>query len=184
VPRVDDLADQYERHIAAPWQRNLAGAQRIVFVVYPKEDERRLLMKLKEFEHRTKTAGHDWREVDFTDAFAEWMAAEEYREEYFRHPEDLALKYDSEFAEACVSRLREALTAEDVNDDTVVAVHGVAGLYGFTRLHFVLQKIEAHIRGRMLVFFPGSFDQNTYRLLDARDGWDYLAIPITGLANK
>jgi hypothetical protein len=184
VSRIDDLAEQYERHISAPWQRNLAGAQRIIFVVYPKEDERRLRAKLKEFEHRTKSTAHGWREVDLTDVFPLWMAAEEYREEYFRHPEDLDLKLDSEFADACAERLREVLNGGDVTEETVVAVHGVAGLYGFTRLHFVLQKIESHITGRLLVFFPGSYEQNAYRLLDARDGWNYLATPITGLASK
>lgn len=184
MSHIDDLAEQYERHISPPWQRNLAGAQRIIFAVYPKEDERRLLVKMKEFEHRTKAAGHGWREVDLTNIFPLWMAGEEYREEYFRHPEDLALKFDSEFADECAARLREALMAEDVTDDTVLAVYGVAGLYGFTRLHFVLQKIESYIRGRLVVFFPGAYDQNAYRLLDARDGWNYLATPITGLASK
>ena len=104
MSRIDDLAEQYERHISTPWQRNLAGAQRIVFVVYPKEDERRLRVKMTEFEHRTKAAGHGWREVDFTNLFPVWMAAEEYKEEYFQHPEDLTLKYDSEFADACAAR--------------------------------------------------------------------------------
>ena len=184
MSRIDDLAEQYERHISAPWQRNLAGAQRIIFVVYPKEDERRLLVKMKEFEYRTKAAGHGWREVDLTNTFPVWMAAEEYREEYFRHPEDLALKFDSEFADACAARLREEILTSDDSDDNVLAIHGAAGLYGFTRLHFVLQKIESHIRGRLVVFFPGAYDQNAYRLLDARDGWNYLATPITGLASK
>lgn len=181
---IDDLADEYEQHISAPWQRNLAGAQRIIFVVYPKEDERRLRIKLKEFEHRTRLAGHGWREIDLTNAFPEWMTAEEYREEYFRHPEDLALKYDSEFSESCVERLRHVLQTLEMADNSVVAVLGVGGLYGFTRLHYVLQKVESQIRGRMVVFFPGSYDQNTYRLLDAREGWNYLAIPITALSSK
>ena len=35
------------------------------------------------------------------------------------------------------------------------------------------------IAGRLVVFFPGSRDGNTYRLLDARDGWNYLAHSIT-----
>jgi hypothetical protein len=180
MSRIDDLADQFERHISAPWQRNLAGGQRIIFVVYPKEDERRLLVKLKEFEHRTKAVGHAWREIDLTNVFPEWMAGEEYREEYFLHPEDLSLKFDTEFADSCAARLRDALTAEEATDDSVVALHGVAGVYGFTRLHFILQKIEGDIRGRLVVFFPGAYDQNVYRLLDARDGWNYLATPITG----
>jgi len=29
------------------------------------------------------------------------------------------------------------------------------------------------------VLFPGVYEQNNYRMLDARDGWNYLAIPIT-----
>jgi hypothetical protein len=184
VSRIDDLAEQYERHITTPWQRNLAGAQRIVFVVYPKEDERRLLVKLKEFEHRTKTAGHGWCELDFTNVFAEWMATQEYREAYFRNPKQLIPKYDREFKAACITRLRQALKDEALNDDSVLAVHGVAGLYGFTFLHEVLKGVEPEICGRVVVFFPGSHDQNTYRLLDARDGWNYMATPITGLASK
>jgi hypothetical protein len=181
VSRIDNLAEQYERHITTPWQRNLAGAQRIIFVVYPKEDERRLKAKLKEFEHRTKAAGHGWRELAFTDAFSEWMASEEYRERYFKRPDQLALKYEREFKPACVAKLREALAHQDANENTVLAVHGVAGLYGFTFLHEVLKAVEPEIRGRVVVFFPGTYDQNTYRLLDAREGWNYMAIPITGL---
>ena len=184
MSRIDDLAEQYEKHVTAPWQRNLAGAQRTIFVVYPKEDERRLLVKLKEFEHRTKAAGHGWRQLDLTNLFAVWMAEEEYREEYFRHPEDLIPKYDREFKAACVARLRQALTVEGLDDDSVLAVHGAGGLYGFTFLHEVLKAVEPEICGRVVVFFPGSYDQNTYRLLDARDGWNYMATPITGLANK
>ena len=113
MSRIDDLAEQYERHISAPWQRNLAGAQRIIFVVYPKEDERRRRAKMEEFEQRTKSAGHGWREVNITDFFPAWMASDEYREEYFNHPEDLALKLDGEFATTSASRLIEELTAED-----------------------------------------------------------------------
>jgi hypothetical protein len=182
VSRIDELAEQFERHISTPWQRNLAGAQRIIFIVYPKEDERRLRMKLKEFEHRTRSTGRDWVDVDMTESFSEWMAAEDYREEYFRHPEELIPKYEREFKPWCVNRLTESLTK--INENTVLAVHGAGGLYGFTFLHEVLKAIEPQIDGRLVVFFPGSYDQNTYRLLDARDGWNYMAIPITGLVNR
>ena len=39
--------------------------------------------------------------------------------------------------------------------------------------------MERDVRGRMVVFFPGEYVDNNYRLLDARDGWNYLAVPIT-----
>ena len=67
----------------------------------------------------------------------------------------------------------------DQPDETVVAVTGVASLFGFTRISQVLPLVEPHVRGRLLVFFPGVYENNNYRLLDARDGWNYLAVPIT-----
>jgi len=35
------------------------------------------------------------------------------------------------------------------------------------------------VPGRLLVLFPGEYVNNTYRLLDARDGWGYQATAIT-----
>jgi hypothetical protein len=60
-----------------------------------------------------------------------------------------------------------------------VAIFGVGALFGFTRVSRVLKIVEPSIKGRLAVFFPGTFDNNNYRLLDARDGWNYLAVPIT-----
>lgn len=61
----------------------------------------------------------------------------------------------------------------------MVAVFGVGTLFGFARISQILKMIETEIRGRLVIFFPGQFDRNNYRLLDARDGWNYLAVPIT-----
>ena len=177
--RIEDLADKYERHISAPWPRNLAGAQKAIFVVYDKGDERKLRAKRREFEMRTRDAGHKWREVDLTDVFPRWMAQDEYREAYFESPEDLNLKLQAEFIEFTAEQLRIALIETDVDEDTVVGVFGAAALYGFARISEVLRHVEGDIRGRLLLFFPGDHDQNNYRLLDARDGWNYLAVPIT-----
>ena len=40
--RIEDLADRYYEHISTPWQRTVAGAQRVIMVVYDKELERTL----------------------------------------------------------------------------------------------------------------------------------------------
>lgn len=177
--RIDELAENYGRHIAAPWSRNLAGAQKIVFLVYDKADERKLRAKKKDFEFRTREARHSWKEFDFTDAFAQWMAGQEYRDAYFEAPEDLGMKLDSDFAGFCADRLREVLLSPDVDEDTVVGIFGCGSLYGLTRLSQVLGLVEPDIRGRLAVFFPGSKEGNNYRLMDARDGWSYLAVAIT-----
>ena len=52
-------------------------------------------------------------------------------------------------------------------------------LFGFARLSEILKSCDKDFKGRLLIFFPGEFEHNHYRLLDARDGWDYLARPIT-----
>ncbi len=177
--RIEDLASRYESHISAPWQRNLAGAQRAIFVVYPPEDERKLRARLDEFETRTKAAGHDWKLVDLTNVFARWMAAMDYRDSYFEEPADLVLKLQAGFVQHVAVELRKVLAAPEVTENTVVGVYGVASLFGFTKVSLVLKEIEQEIHGRLVLFFPGEYDNNNYRLLNARDGWNYLATPIT-----
>lgn len=89
MSKLDQLRRRYEEFIALPWQPGLAGSQRVIFVVYDEADERRLRVRVDEFELATRKAGHGWSRMDLTDAFAEWMAAQEYRESYFQNPDDL-----------------------------------------------------------------------------------------------
>lgn len=179
MTRIDELASRYRNHIGAPWQRNLAGDQKTIFVVYPKSDERKLRARLELFEMATTSSGHGWRLLDLTDAFSQWMADTEYRDVYFEEPDTLAMKLRSDFVRYTADLLREALSDEGVDENTVVAVLGVACLFGLTRLSLVLKEVVKDIRGRLAVFFPGEYEENNYRLLDARDGWNYLAVPIT-----
>ena len=175
--RIEELASAYERHVGAPWQRTVAGAQRVMMVVYEKELERTLRARLGEFEQGTARSGHGWKLVDCTPWFAEWMAKEEYRDAYFEDPSLLAMVLEGEFREVVTRRLSAELEASDEN--TVVALLGVASLYGFMRVSELIRSVEQSIRGRLLVLFPGTKNENNYRLLDARDGWNYLANSIT-----
>lgn len=177
--RIEQLAEQYRQHIGLPWQTTVAGAQRVILVVYDKELERALLARKQLFELATRETGHEWLELNVADSFARWMAADEYRDAYFESPDDLYLKLEAEFAEYVAARIRRVLERDEATTTSVTAVFGVGALFGLTRLSRVLKLLEPHIRGRLVVFFPGVYDQNNYRLLDARDGWNYLAVPIT-----
>lgn len=179
MARIEDLAERFGRHIATPWQRTVAGAQRVVMLVYDKELERTLRARKVAFETAARQAGHEWYELDISDAFSAWMAGDEYREEYFAAPEDLQLKLQAEFPAYVAERLRDFLNRDEINDDSVVALLGVGALFGFARLSHILKMVEADIRGRLVVFFPGHLERSNYRLLDARDGWNYMAVPIT-----
>jgi hypothetical protein len=46
------------------------------------------------------------------------------------------------------------------------------------RVSDLIQRVSGSVRGRLLVLVPGSFENGNYRLLDARDGWNFMAIPI------
>jgi hypothetical protein len=179
MARLELLVARYKAHIGAPWQKNLAGPQKTVFVVYPKTDERRLRARLDEFAMATRDAGHRWVQCDLTRLFANWMAATRYRDEYFLEPSDLAVKLETDFLAFAANHVKEILRSQDVDDDTVVAVYGAASLFGFTRVSLVLKEVEHEIRGRLVLFFPGEYEDRNFFLLDVRDGWNYLAVPIT-----
>ena len=125
--RIEDLSDRYLQHISTPWQRTVSGAQRVLMIVYDKDLERTLRARKMAFENATRQALHDWVEVDLTDAFARWMAADDYREAYFESPEDLSLKLGGEFSDYVADHIRDALTLPEVTQNTVVALR--AGAY-------------------------------------------------------
>lgn len=182
--RIEDLADEYERHLGGPWQHTLAGAQRVVFVVYAKEDERSLRARLPEFQRRTEhgeRGGHRWVECDCTRLFAAWMAADDYREAYFETPDDLRLKVESEFQDYVAAHVRAHLHRGDeaTDKDTVVALTGLGALYPFLHISVLLRAVEPDIQGRLVVFFPGTKNGTNFRFLDARDGFHYLGTTIT-----
>jgi BREX protein BrxB len=177
--RIEQLAEKYRQHIGLPWPQTAAGSQRVIMVVYEKDQERSLLARKELFAIATRQEAHQWFEVNVADSFAHWMAAAEYRDAYFEHPDDLQLKLEEEFPEYVARKIRAVLEKPEVTETSVVAVFGVGALFGFTRVSRVLKLLEPSIRGRLVVFFPGTYDQNNYRLLDARDGWNYLAVPIT-----
>jgi hypothetical protein len=180
--RIETLRRNYQRVCGLPWDRHLSGQQKVWIAVYDKEDERKLRLRIGLFEEATRAVGHDWHRCDLTDAFADWLMSPElapYANSYFAAPELLDEGPLSDFRQAVAAKLTAALGNLERPDETVVAVTGVASLFGFTRISEVLPLVELHIQGRLLIFFPGVYEQNNYRLLDARDGWNYLAVPIT-----
>jgi hypothetical protein len=174
---IETLVNKYADQLKL-WVKNLPAPQRVWFLIYDKTQERRLRLRLGDFEARTQAAGHRWSLVDLTNAFAEWMACHEYRDAYFEQPDAMRMEL-ANFEKHVVDRVGEALTAPGVDNRTLVAVVGLGSLFGLVRSSDVLPRLEPQIPGRLLIFFPGSHDGPNYHLLDARDGWNYRAIPIS-----
>ena len=174
---VSDLVDQYAEELKLPWQRSLSGAERVWMLVYPPRDERRIRARLDQLRDHTLAARHGWHLVDITDEFGRWIARHPYAEAFFVDPSDLTESLLEDFETALADTIIATLDDPAADVNTVVALLGLGSLYPYLRASRVIASVESHIRGRMLVLFPGQVDRTSgnYRLLDARDGFNYRA---------
>jgi hypothetical protein len=176
VSAIDDACNAYERQLKEPWTAHLSGPERVWMLTYRPDSERRLRHRLPMFRTATEAAGCTWQLIDVTTSFEQWLGAHEYRDEYLADPDALYHGALDDFAEGLtnevVSQLRQA------TNQTVSVLLGAASLFGLVRLSRLLSAVADEIPGRMLVLFPGTREDNNYRLLDGYDGWNYLAVPI------
>jgi hypothetical protein len=178
VSRIKQLLQSYSKYIAIPWRDDAAAAQRVIFCVYNENEERILRAKIDEFEIVTQQAGHEWASFDLTNSFGIWLASQRYAQNYFQKPH-LLCTLMPKYLEFITNEFETFLEKNDVGADAVVAVKGVGSLFGLLKVKEVVDKLAPLVLGRLLVFFPGSYENNNYRLLDGYDGWNYLAVPIT-----
>ncbi len=174
---IDRLLVNYVCQLRLPWAPNLAGKQRVWFAVYPPNEERRVRAHVQKFETTTLETQHGWSVVDLTNVFPDWLAGYEYREAIFKEPEFFSA--NTELEDLAVARVRAACTNEDIDASSVVAIVGLASLFDFIRVSNLIDRVEDTIRGRLLVLFPGEYMGNVYRFMDAREGFNYMAVPIT-----
>ncbi len=178
MSKVKRLIQSYSKYIAVPWRSDAAAAQRVIFCVYNENEELRIRAKIDEFEIVTRQAGRDWAIFDLTDTFAQWLAMQRYVNSYFQKPPLLSTLLPK-YLDFITEEFSKFLQAKEIGEESVVALKGVGSLFGFLKVKEVVDKLAPQVRGRLLVFFPGSYENNNYRLLDGYDGWNYLAVPIT-----
>ena len=181
MSRIKRLIQSYNNYISVPWRDDAAAAQRVIFCVYNENEERSLRAKMDEFEIVTRQAGHEWAIFDLTDTFANWLISLRYAGSYFQKPHLLSTLLPK-YISFIIENFKIFLQNNGTGPGFVVALKGVGSLFGFLKVKEVVDKLAPMVEGRLLVFFPGSYENNNYRLLDGYDGWNYLAVSIT--ANK
>lgn len=179
MSKTKRLLQSYRQYIAVPWRDDAAAAQRVIFCVYDETEELRLRARIDEFELATREADHDWALFDLTDTFARWLGSQRYARSYFQNPHLLATLLPKYLA-GIETEFAAFLQEKSAGENFVVALKGVGSLFGFLKVREVVDRLAPMVKGRLLVFFPGSYENNNYRLLDGYDGWNYLAVPITG----
>jgi hypothetical protein len=174
---VDRLLSNYSRQVCLPWSANISGKQRVWFAVYPPAEERRVRARLPQFEASTLAANHGWSAVDLTRVLPEFLAIHKYRESIFQNPQHLRAGIEIETRAAAL--VNTACSREEADSRSVVAITGLASMFDFMRVSSLIERVENNVSGRLLVFFPGEYAGNVYRFMDARDGFNYMAVPIT-----
>lgn len=180
---AQSLLDKLRAELALPWPENVSGQERVFMVVYPPSEERRIrpFLDYGEFAQEVRTLGHGWSSIDLALVFSQWLAAYENADRALLRPERL---WDGKgdvkgLQEFLIARIHQASANDDAN--TVFALLGCGGLFGLFSVSRLIQLVADKVPGRLVVFFPGEYDaaHNSYRLLGAKDGWGYLATPIT-----
>jgi BREX protein BrxB len=174
---IDRLLSNYSRQVRLPWSANMSGKQRVWLAVYPPAEERRVRARLPQLEALTLAANHGWTTVDLTRLLPEFLAAHKYREAIFHSPQHLRAGTDLEVRAAAL--VKEACSREEADAYSVVAVTGLASLFDFMRVSSLIERVEDSVPRRLLILFPGEYAGNVYRFMDARDGFNYMAVPIT-----
>lgn len=177
--KIDQLLYAYEVVVSEPWSTSLSGQERVWFLVYDPAEQRKVDLRIGEFEMATQKAKKRWITISLKKCFPKWMANHDYKEEYFSDPETLVDQLEAEFKQFAINFLIEEMKKQSTDDNTLIAIRDISSLFGFNRMSDILNGCSNAFKGRMLIFFPGEYDKNHYRLLDARDGWSYLARPIT-----
>ncbi len=183
MSKIDLLLDNYTKYIGLPWQGELAPAQRVLFCVYNEQDELRFQLKIDEFQIKTEQLNHNWLAIDVTKSFTTWLSKQKYKLKYFENPKliEPAIRL---FEKALQKEIVDKIGQNSIDENTVVAIHGIGALFGQIKIKQLVELIAPLIPGRLLVFFPGTYENDNYRLLNAYDGWNYLAVTITPDGNQ
>ena len=175
MSKVGNLLSSYQEFIALPWATGIASSPRVIFGVYDPADELKLRAMIDNFEIATKEAHHDWLSLDIEKSFSEWIVSMKYKHKYFQRPE-LISSILERFAIYLEQSIKSKCSAYLTNSNAVIAIYGLGSLYGLMKVSQLVEMLAPSFYGRLLVFFPGSNENNNYRLLNGYDGWNYRAI--------
>ena len=174
---LNRLLDNFERQVALPLVERLPPAQRVWFIVYSPEQERRIRFLWPEFKLRSEKHGKEWKQIDLTDVIPTWVISQgKHSAAYLKTPASLD---EDTTQEGLCELLTERIAALDLTPKSLCVLVGLGGLFGFASVSALVKSIQELVPGRLVCFFPGSRDQNSYHFMNARDGWNYHALPIT-----
>jgi hypothetical protein len=180
---VERLNQALRQQLRLSWTDDKSGGERVWFLVFDPDRLRSVIAGKDLFRLTVEGTGKRWVEIDVSRDFGAWMRSHRYAARYFARPER-ATTLVNDFARHLAAHITNEIGTAGADDQTLVVLTGTEALFGITRISYITRLIEGSIPGRLLVFFPGEYREPQYRFLDARDGWNYLAIPIVPVGGR
>ena len=72
--KLDQLLESFEKVVKEPWSAALSGQERIWFLVYDPAEQRKVDLRLGDFETATMKSGKKWKGISMKLCFPSWMA--------------------------------------------------------------------------------------------------------------
>ena len=72
--KIDQLISAFESVVNEPWTSSLSGQERIWFLVYDPAEQRKVDLRLGDFETAAIKAGKKWKGISLKQCFPMWMA--------------------------------------------------------------------------------------------------------------
>ncbi|MDA8048574.1 MAG: DUF1788 domain-containing protein [Rhodospirillales bacterium] len=172
---LDDLLAHFRKQVSLPWAKDTPPDYRVWIMHYDRVLERRVQGRLPEFEDAARKSGHGWASLNLSALVPAWFASHDLFDALARQPDELSgllPDFQAHVSSTVHARLRV------LGEQDILALTGAGSLFGLLRVSALIEKVAPDIKGRLLLLFPGRHEAGVYRLLDARDGWTYRAVPI------
>lgn len=108
-------------------------------MVYDPAEQRKIDLRLGDFEAATVKAGKKWISISVKQCFPTWMSTHEYKDEYFNNPEYIVDQLEAEFIPYAIQYLKDEFKKIEQDTETLIAIRDVSALFGFVRLSEVLK---------------------------------------------
>jgi hypothetical protein len=174
LPTTEELLRDFERQVVLPWRDDLAPEYRVWILHYEPALERRIVPGWRNLRRSRGVTAKDGSPS--TSRRSSRLGSPRMPSLRDSWSNQTSCRMLPEFAARIGETVRRELDAVGTND--ILALLGAGGLFGLMRISTLIESVAAAIPGRLLVFFPGRYEEGSYRLLDARDGWNYRATPI------